>query len=153
MATVLRNILTSLHGRLLGLANDGSLIVRGEPDQVSITPAASTANVCLVTIQAKNNEGENYAAILNMTVWLSDAATGAGLTGTTASGAVAAGASGVDLSALVSKKALSVQTNTSGVYILSITDTSKTAFYVCAKLEAGRKVAPQTKLLATANYG
>jgi hypothetical protein len=43
---------------------------------------------------------------------------------------VAAGTSGVDLATLVSKKALHVQTTAAGVYILSITDTAKTGFYV-----------------------
>lgn len=150
---ILRPILVSLHGRLMGLAKDGSLIVKGEPDQVTLSPAAGSANICLVTIQAKDNEGNNYAGVLNMFVWLSDATTGAGLTATTASGAVAAGASGADLGDLTSKKSKYVQTDATGKYILSITDTSKTLFKVCAKLDAGHLVAPQISTLITANYG
>ena len=153
MATVLRSILTSMHGRLAGLANDGSLIVKGEPDQVVMTPAASSTAICLVTMQVRNNEGEAYKAVLPLTVWLSDSATGDGVTATTPSGALAAGANGTSLGALTASKALKAITNTLGVFILSITDTAKTAFYVCARVDGQRKPGIATKLLATANYG
>ncbi len=66
-------------------------------------------------------------------LYLSDASTGIGLTGTTASGAVTAkAASGTDFGAITAKKALIAQTKADGSFILSITDTAKTGFYVCA---------------------
>jgi hypothetical protein len=157
MATPLRRILTSIHGRLLGLDAQGGgangLIVKGEPDQIVMTVAkGGSANITLVTLQACDNEGFSVAKVLNGIVWLSDAATGAGLTATSASGNVVAGTAGTDLGDLTSKKAKTFQTDATGKYILSITDTAKTAFYVCAKLDAGRYVPAQILQLAAANY-
>lgn len=153
MATVLEPILTSLHGREVGLSRGRRMVVRGEPDQVAMTAGVGTTNQTLVTLQAINNEGANHAAVLEMTLWLSDAATGVGLTATTASGAVGAGASGTDLGALTTKKALRVLTDAGGKYILAITDTAKTAFNVCATLDKARRITPNVYTLATASYG
>lgn len=148
-----RQVLNSLHGRQIGLASDGGLVVLGEPDGATLSAAAGTTNQTLVTIQAVNNEGLAFAGVLNLFVWLSDSAVGAGLTATTASGAVAAGASGTDLGDLTAKKAKYVQTDATGKYILAITDTAKTNFKVCAKLDASRKVSPDILTLATGNFG
>jgi hypothetical protein len=105
------------------------------PASVSMAAAAGGANVSEVTFTVKDGAGATIAGVFNLDIWLSDAATGEGLTGTTASGAVAAKASsGTDLSTLVSKKALRVQTKATGVYILSITDTAKSGFYPCAQV-------------------
>ena len=117
-----------------------------------MTPAAGGANVSLITIQAVDYFGVAMSQVINFDLWLSDATTGAGLTATTASGAVAAGASGADLATLTTKKALRVQTDATGKYILSITDTAKTAFKVCAQVpDSGVTVVGAT--LATGNYG
>lgn len=122
------------------------------PASATLTPAAGASNVCLVTIQLKDAGGTNLATSRNIDVWLSDAATGIGLTATTASGAVAAGASGTDMFTYTSKKHLKVQTTAAGVYILSITDTAKTGFYVCCQLSGAgnNQVSAQ---LVTGNYG
>jgi hypothetical protein len=119
-------------------------------NSVSISAAAGSANVSLVTFQAKDANGNNVTSPVNLDVLLSDATTGAGLTATTASGAVAAGASGIDLVTLVTKKALRVQTDATGKYILSITDTSKTLFYPCAYLDGKRLWAPVLQQAVTA---
>lgn len=135
--------------------NGADLYDRAEvpiPQQVSITPAAGSANVCLVTFQAKDAQGNNLAAVTALDIWLSDAATGIGLTATSASGAVAAGASGTDLGALTAKKALRVLTSATGAYILSITDTAKTGFYPCCALPGTGKAVVGAQLI-TANYG
>lgn len=123
------------------------------PQKVTITPAAGGSNVCEVTITIKDARGVAIAGVFNFDVWLSDAATGAGLTGTTASGAVAAkAASGTDLVTLVSKKALRVQSLGTGVYILSITDSAKTGFYVCVQVPGlGKTII--SDVLVTGNYG
>jgi predicted RecA/RadA family phage recombinase len=121
------------------------------PDVVTLSPAASTANICLVTIQVKDSAGNNITAPTVIDITLSDAATGVGLTATTASGAVAAGASGTDLGTLTSKKALRSMTDATGKYILSITDTAKTGFYVTATV-GGRKTTVSAQLV-TGNYG
>ncbi len=125
----------------------------GVPASVTFAAAAGGANVCEVTITVKDAAGATIAGVCNLDVWLSDAATGAGLTATTASGAVAAkAASGADLGTLTTKKALLVQTLATGVYILSITDSAKTAFYVCAQVP-GKGVTNVGTQLITGNYG
>ena len=142
---------TSLHGRVVGVTDDGRLGVINQPYSVTFSPAAGSSNVCEITIKVTDYEGTTVADVHNLDIWLSDAATGAGLTATSASGTVAAkAASGVDFQIYSAKKAFRVQTLATGVYILSITDTAKTAFYPCASI-AGKTVVG-TKLV-TGNYG
>lgn len=122
---------------------------------VDATAAVATdgANATLVTITVKNANGKPMAKPVNMDLWLSDAATGAGVTATTASGNVTdktAGTTGIVLGTYTAKKALRVQTLANGTYQLSITDTSKTAFYVCVQLDGLPIVVTH---LATASYG
>lgn len=122
------------------------------PYSATLTPAAGASNVCEVTIQVLNAAGTAVAYPVILDVLLSDAATGTGLTATTASGAVAAKASsGTDLAVLVAKKATKVQTLADGTYILSITDTAKTGFYVVAAIPG----VPHSvsSVLVTGNYG
>lgn len=118
----------------------------------TIAPAAGAANVCLVTITLKDASGNAVTKVQPIDVYLSDAATGIGLTATTASGAVGAGASGTDLGVMTTKKATRCITNAAGVYILSITDTAKTGFYVCVCLPNGINTVVSSQLI-TANYG
>lgn len=122
-------------------------------DSFSMVPAAGGSNVCEVTITAKDADGAVLAGVHNFDLWLSDAASGAGLTATTASGAVdAKAASGVNLLVMSAKKALRVQTLATGIFILSITDTAKTAFKVCAQAPGSGKTIVGATLI-TANYG
>lgn len=123
------------------------------PANITFAAAAGGTNVCEVTITVKDAAGATIAGVFNFDIWLSDAATGEGLTATTASGAVAAkSASGTDLVTLVAKKALRVQTLATGVYILSITDSAKTGFYPCAQLPSTGATKIGTQLV-TGNYG
>lgn len=72
---------------------------------------------------------------VNFDLWLSDADTGAGLTGDAASGNVEAKATkGIVLQAMVAKKALRVQSNASGQFVLSITDSGKHGYRICAQV-------------------
>lgn len=144
--------MTELHGRRAGLENaTNRLALLGRPYSVTMAAATDGSNKTKVTCQLVDHEGTSVAAVMNFDLWLSDAATGAGLTGTAASGAVAAGSAGADIATLTSKKALRVQTDATGAYILSITDTGKTAYKVCAQLPDGAVVVGVT--LATASYG
>ncbi len=120
---------------------------------LTFAAAAGGSNVAEVTIAAKDAAGNTVAGVFNFDLWLSDAATGAGLTGTTASGAVTAkAASGTDLGALTAKKMLRAQTKVDGTFILSITDTARTGFHVAALVPGTMRtvVSPQ---LVTGNYG
>lgn len=120
---------------------------------LAFSVAAGASNVSEVTITVKDGAGATVAGVYNLDVWLSDAAAGAGLTGTTASGAVAAkAASGVDLLAYTAKKAIRVQTLATGVYILSITDTAKTGFYICGQAPGTGRAVVSAQLVA-GSYG
>jgi len=122
------------------------------PAGVTFTPAAGSSNVSEVTLQVIDRNGRPIASVFNIDVYLSDSANGDGLTTVTASGAVAVKASnGADLGTIQAKKFLRSQTTTAGKYVLSITDTAKTAFVVCV---AGIGRANQlSDALVTANYG
>ncbi len=120
--------------------------------KVSISAAAGTTNQTLVTFQFKDGAGNNLAACVPIDIWLSDAATGIGLTATTASGAVGAGASGTDFGALTAKKAIRSLTDATGKYILAITDTLKTGFFPCCSIPGTGQIAVGAQL-QTANYG
>lgn len=118
----------------------------------TFTPAAGTTNVCDVVITAVDAAGTAVAVPVSFDLWLSDAATGVGHTGTSASGTVTAkSASGLVVATLVSKKALRVQALATGLFTLEITDSAKTAFYVCAQTPTG--VVSVSTVLATGNYG
>ncbi len=86
-------------------------------------------------------------------VWLSDDSAGVGLTATSASGTVQAKSGGGEVfGTLTAKKALEVQTKADGTFILEITDTAKTGFFVAANLPVAGlpKVSRQ---LVTGDYG
>lgn len=114
---------------------------------------AGAENVCEVAITLKDAAGATVDGPRPFMVWLSDADTGVGLTATTASGTVQAKAeSGADFATFTAKKALLVQPLATGIYTLEITDTAKTAFYVCAATLDGRAYSVST-VLATEDYG
>jgi hypothetical protein len=122
------------------------------PHYVTAVVATDGSNATLVTLTLKNNNGKPVGP-KSFLVYLSDSATGLGLTATTASGTVTdktAGTTGQILSTFVAKKALMVQNIANGTYELSITDTSKTAFKVCVEID-GIVYVPLT--LAAGNYG
>ncbi len=142
---------SSLDGRLAGMTDDGRLGVLGKPYTVTAAVAAGSSTVSEITLTVKDYAGNTVAETVNFDLWLSDATSGAGMTATTASGAVAAKtSSGADLAVLTTKKAIRAQTLATGIYILSITDSAKTAFKVCAQID-GKTIVAAT--LATASYG
>lgn len=119
----------------------------------SFSIASAAANVTEVTITIQDGHGDTVAAPEPMLVWLSDAATGAGLTATAASGTVTAKtASGADFGAITAKKALFAQPLATGVFILEITDTAKTGFYVAVQNPySGQAIV--SRQLVTGDYG
>lgn len=137
-------------GRLL-LVPAWPIAVAGLAASATFAAAAGGANVSEVTVTVKDAAGNTLAGVHTFDLWLSDAASGAGLTGTTASGTVQAKASsGTVLAALTAKKALRVQTKADGTFVLEITDTAKTGFYVGASIGSKTVVSAQ---LVTGNYG
>ncbi len=128
-------------------------ITNAMPASVSFVAAAGGSNECDVTITVLNSAGVAIAEPFLLDVWLSDAATGLGHTGTGASGTVQAKSScGLDVSIHVAKKAILVQTLATGIYTLEITDDQKTTFYVCAECPGTGKTNVST-ILATGDYG
>lgn len=123
------------------------------PASITFAAASAAANIAEVTITVKDAAGATIASVFNLDVWLSDAATCAGLTATAASGTVTVkSASGAVMGTDTAKKALRVQTLASGVFILEITDTAKTTFFPCATLPSTGATEIGT-ILATGDYG
>ncbi len=166
-------ILTELHGREIGLDGQGNLVLAtsgiapesntqngGSPGLVGkgilanlviSNGVGASSNICNVTFQLQDVFGNNISRIADLDVYLSDAATGIGLTATTASGGVAAASSGgTVLGALTTSKAIRAQTNASGTFVLAITDTAKTGFYPVGAL--GDRAAVVGAQLTTASY-
>jgi len=126
--------------------------VHFRPHNVTAVAATDGSNATLVTLTIRNRIGRPAGPHMFL-LYLSDSATGVGVTATTASGAVTdktAGTTGQVLSALIAKKALLVQNIADGTYQLSITDSAKTAFKVCVEID-GVVYVPLT--LAAGNYG
>jgi hypothetical protein len=127
------NTKTGFTVRERGRGSFGSLWLAGKQFAAGLGFAfaqGGVANITLVTIQVQDKNANPISGVYNLDLHLSDAATGIGVTAVTASGAVAAGASGTDLVDFTAKKVKRVQTDSTGKYILSITDTAKTGFYV-----------------------
>lgn len=136
--------------------NGANLIDSGDAaiaQTVTFSPAAGSTNVCEVTVTIKDGAGAALARVHQFDIYLSDSSIGLGHTSVTASGAVAAKASsGTDVATQVSKKALTVQSLSTGVYILSITDSAKTAFRVCVRCPGTGRIIVSDALV-TGNYG
>lgn len=133
-------------------ASTGTLaLATGWPATTTFAAAAGATNIAEVTITVKDQAGVTVAAVSHLDVWLSDSATCAGITGTAASGTVQAkAASGTDVVVYTAKKSLRVETLATGVYVLEITDSAKTGYYVCSAV-AGKAAA--SAQLVTGNYG
>jgi hypothetical protein len=119
----------------------------------TFTFTAGAANVAEVAIALVDGAGVAVASGQPFNVWLSDAATGVGLTATSASGTVTAkSASGAVFGTLTAKKALVVQPLATGIFTLEITDTAKTTFYVAVQNPATGQVVV-SRIMATGDYG
>ena len=128
-------------------------VLNDKASAFTFAAAAGGANVCEVTITLKDADGTTVADSRPILIWLSDDSDGVGLTSTSASGTVTAkSASGEVFGALTAKKAIIAQPLATGIFILEITDTSKTTFYVCASNLDGTG-ASVSDILATADYG
>jgi hypothetical protein len=119
------------------------------PTTATFAIAAGASTVTAVTITFKTAQGVAINNVFPFEVWLSDATTGAGETGTSASGTPAI-TTGTQYRILTAKKAWLGACNSSGVAVLTITDNAKTTFYVAVRLPTGVVV---SRILATADYG
>lgn len=106
----------------------------------SFTINTEAANAITVNVAVKTNRGQ--AAITSrraLTCYLSDAATGAGVTATAPATSVAAGANG-KVDALVTKKVFLCTTNASGALDIVITETGMATWYLVVVMPDGRLV-------------
>jgi hypothetical protein len=127
--------------------------LRVEPTDIAYSIAAGGTNVAEVTMTVKNAAGTTLASVWTYRVWLSDSSTCAALTATTASGTVTAkAASGVVVSTSTAKKDLVISSLATGVFVLEITDSAKTGFYVCSAIP-GKGKADASAQLVTGSYG
>jgi hypothetical protein len=138
-----------------GRAAFAALFLNGKElvSNMLFTIVAGAANITTVKIQAANKDGNPIAGVFNLTVFLSDAATGIGLTAVTASGTVQAkAASGTDVGVITAKKALDVTTLADGSYTLEITDSAKTLFYIGSTIPSTGQIVVSRKL-TTPDFG
>ncbi len=124
----------------------GAILYRGgkstenaEVASVSIALAASaTTDGMEATITCLDASGARIPRMQKLEVWISESATGAGLTADSYSGAVTA-ATGTILTALTAKKHLSIVTAASGIaVILAVDSANPTDQYVAAAIPNGR---------------
>jgi hypothetical protein len=134
--------------------SDSGLTKVGLGWNVTFSPAPGASNHCSVTIQVKDNDGNNIDEAIGLVVWLSDEPDGSDLTNTAISGSALAAATGGGtlLGQLTAKKAAYVVTNNDGAFILDIEDSAKTAFYVCAVVPGQPGRIAVSDVLATADY-
>lgn len=121
------------------------------PVYLNFEYTAGSTNEALVGIAITDPNGIAVNGKKVIEIWLSDAATGAGETATTASGSVQSAGTGTDLLTLTAKKRLRVETDETGQYQLSITDSAKTAFYPVVQMGLGTLAVGSA--LATDDYG
>lgn len=128
------------------LVNHDSLLSGVAYNLSAVVAKGGSAGISLITVSVLDRNGNVLAGVSNFDLWLSDAATGAGLTATTASGGIAANTSGgAVIGVLTSAKALRVQTLANGTFCLAITDIAKTAFVIAGQVPGSSK----TVVLAT----
>jgi hypothetical protein len=93
--------------------------------------ASSTTDGMDITVTVKNDVGDTQVAVQTFVMYMSEAATGIGLTGDTYSGDLTASA-GTLIGALTAKKAWVCQTNASGVFTATLVASANPADqYVC----------------------
>jgi len=107
-------------------------LLDGIPAVTVITHAGGAANIVNVTFTVNDAAGAPVAKPTFLDIWLSDAATGLAITAHPADSITATAGSIWHVNTAAC--AVRVQTTASGVATLAITDTHKTAFYVCAAL-------------------
>lgn len=121
-------------------------------DQIAFTIAqGGSTGVCLVTITVTDNAGQPLAnQPFDLDVILSDAATGVGVTATAPS-VSATITTGTTLNTYVTNKAYYAQTNASGQIVLTISDASKTHYFVMVQ-GCSLPFAYVSRQLQTADY-
>lgn len=137
-------ILTSLHGRKLGLAKDNSLVSNGiqvtaPAVDATITVGAENTNVRAITIQLKDANGADIASRQAVDIVVLADANGDAFATTGGSTGIAIGTDGA-LLAIVAKKYFKAISEADGDIDLTWTDTGTEAAYLGVILPSGRMV-------------
>lgn len=135
---------TSIHGRRLGLARDGSLVGNEVPItqpavDATITVGDESTNVRAITIQIKDANGDaiTYAETVDIIMFTDATMTAFAATG--GSTGIAVGSNGA-LLAVVAKKLFIATTEATGELDLTWTDTGTEGVAVGVRLPNGRVV-------------
>lgn len=139
---------TSIHGRRLGLRQEGNLDANGiaitQPCvDATITVSAegaTTANTRDITIQLKDANGDDIAYQEIVDVFVVGAANLNAIVGTGGSTGIGIGADGAILSTVVAKKHFIVASEADGDIDLEWLDTGTEAAYLAVRLPSGRVV-------------
>lgn len=106
------------------LGDDDAMTAAKGVASASIALAAGATNSINATITLKDDKGVTIAAVQNIEVYISEASTGIGLTGDSASGNLTA-STGTILTALTAKKHIKALTDANGVLVLNLVDAAK----------------------------
>lgn len=108
------------------MANLQAYAFEHPPISATVALAAGASNTLTATITVVDGQGNTKAGVWPVEVWISEAATGIGLTADSYSGAVTA-TTGAVLTALTAKKHFKCVTAATGVLVLSAVDSAKPA--------------------------
>lgn len=119
-------------GGTLDIASGGAITKDGaaKVDSFTVALAAGAANTMTITITAVDATGATVAKVVPFEFWISEAATGIGLTADSFSGNLTA-TSGAIHTAITAKKHVLGVTAATGVAVLSLVDTAKPADQYC----------------------
>jgi hypothetical protein len=138
-------VLTSIHGRKLGLAKTGNLVANSKAISqpcvdAAITVGAENTNVRAIAIQLKDANGNdiNYAEIV--TIYVFADATMQALATTGGSTGIAIGTDGTILNTVLAKKIFTVVSEADGDIDLTWTDTATESVVLGIRMPSGRIV-------------
>jgi len=125
----------------------------GYAPRIAVSFVAGSTNESNVLFEVLDAEGNAVEEPYIIRAWLSDAATGLGLTGTaTSSAAAIVSGFGSVFTIQTAKKDWFLQTNADGQAKLLLTDSSETLFYACAT-DPRTAVAVVSELMVAGDWG
>lgn len=126
-------------------------LTNGAPATVDIALAAGASNVMQITMTVQDAAGDTLAGVYELEWWISDAATGIGLTADSFSGDVAT-TTGTEWEERTSKKHYTGLTSAGGIIVATVEDTAKPAdIYVAVRNPLTGKVI--VSAVSGANWG
>lgn len=132
----------SIHGSEFGMGSAREIVRNGNVvdtvNNVTISLAASvTTDGMDITVKVVDGYGKTVAAVHNLEMWMSEAATGLGITGDTYSGDLTVGTGNI-LSAITAKKHWRIQTAATGIFVATlVASANPTDQYVAVKKPIG----------------